>query len=289
MIITQTVTNHSLIMQVYYDYLGRAHTLAPGETSTIQVDDHVPVPASGGGAQKLDDLTDVEVPTPAEANVLTWNAILARWENRAPYSAPVTAVVIPRRKLVVMPSPSQPGSMYYYGCLAPSIHGTGSKTSSPDADFLWELWSDFTPAGALYMAQEHVRASFNFSFFCRVKTQASVSNWRFMLGMRTSGANDADYPDSDALCFVSHDGGHFFSCSRAGAGHNEVDSNITILPNTVYEFEIVATATTVVYKINGAVVATVSADIPFIGLWPCIWIMVDEPKSLKFNLMSVEW
>lgn len=38
------------------------------------------ISASGGGAQKLDDLTDVEAPTPQEGQALVWNETTQLWE-----------------------------------------------------------------------------------------------------------------------------------------------------------------------------------------------------------------
>lgn len=58
---------------------GQNVTLTPQADGTVTID----AAGGGGGASALDDLTDVDITTPANGDVLKYNAVAQKWENAA--------------------------------------------------------------------------------------------------------------------------------------------------------------------------------------------------------------
>jgi hypothetical protein len=261
----------------------------------------LPVGVPGGGSSSLAGDSDVDITSPANGDVLTYNTGASKWENQAPSGGSgAWSAATAKRQLIV-----NLANMIWETGLAASATPPGQVLGT-DVDLMGSIYNtwqqpDATHGGAVVLNNSSADnlagiRTYNTTSYAPVATGQNIELWgsmyitattdgRFWFGLGsnlvmnaiTLGGSDtpstssADYigfrystvaGDSNWQCVVSNG----FSGSGPGIGDTVVDSGIAADTHSHrFAFVVNDSIPNVAFYIDGTLVATVTTHVPGTG------------------------
>lgn len=216
---------------------------------------------SGGGASVLDDLEDVDAPSPDDGDALAWDAGSSKWVS-SPWVGPL---MLKRFCKIVMTN-----ATHYASGVMMTTAGTAITNDDDDASNFtkYRTGTSSGNAAGIYAAGENfTRGHHNPTFYCKFKTHSDITNQRFFIGFwaGASSWNNDSPVDAKLMCLRYVAGtANFTYITKDGVTLNSVDSGVAVNASTVYTIKIVVSSdgTAVTFSINGGAEQTLTTNLP---------------------------
>jgi hypothetical protein len=250
-----------------------APTAAPGDDSTtLATTEYVDTAvAAGGGASALDDLTDVDAPSPNDGDVLTFDSGSGDWVPVAPGSGSggTFSALITERYL--KHQVDLDGLGYSNIGADVTITTTGSSTYEVDSDCVWIRNGTAASGGDSTVAQSitgvNLRRRFLAVHSARIKTYTSIADVRFWVGFFNNSPTGAADPTGHCAGFRFDTGAsdtEWMACTKDGTTLNAQATGVAPATDTMYLFKIEMDGSEVRFFIDDmdTPVATLSSNLP---------------------------